>query len=537
MKINAHLIPGKRWMALAVVSALMVSVILISLVSFSTTQQKLEKVTEQYQPKMLNAMQLTTHFYHGLSVLGNYMVEQDSNNIALYQEKVADIDHTLDELIRLTRQNEEAEDSQRLETIRGHVDSIKAHNQQMLQLADDVKKNMPAIGIASDSLEPLGGEMAQHLMDMLHFAEGSRQTSLINPIDNLRFSWTMVVSQVRNYLAFRNAAALADIDLYMEGVQQAIAVLEQQRATLDIDQEDLLDEFSELLPVYQQQLETALSVHGSPKWRNDSLLMREKISPQLKALTRELEALVAAQKARIQESNADLARQIGNAENIIHLSIKIAAVISILVILMTFRTRGLHAEIAAHKKDNSEIHHKARHDALTTLPNRSYFMEHFQSILRRDSGDELSVLFIDLDGFKAINDTIGHDAGDYILKEAARRFRANIRENDMVARFGGDEFVIVLENIHSTAVSENIASNICKALRQDFVFNGNTMNIGCSIGIRQYVNIYPPQSPQELQTVSGQILKEADEAMYKAKKGGKNRYCVYQTPPPVFKVV
>ncbi|MGB1906292.1 MAG: hypothetical protein ACPHN3_03110, partial [Spongiibacter sp.] len=74
-------------------------------------------------------------------------------------------------------------------------------------------------------------------------------------------------------------------------------------------------------------------------------------------------------------------------------------------------------------------------------------------------------------------------------------------------------------------------------LRQDFVFNDKTMNIGCSIGIRQYVNVYPPQSPQELQTVSDQILKEADEAMYKAKKGGKNRHCVYQTPAPVFKVV
>lgn len=536
MTRKTHRLPGKRWMALAVVSALMVSVILISLVSFSTTQQKLQKVTEQYQPKMLNAMQLTTHFYHGLSVLGNYMVEQDSNNIALYQEKVSDIDRTLDELIRLTEQNDEAEDSARLESIRQHVDTIKEHNRKMLQLAGDVKKNMPAIGIASQSLEPLSTTMDQYLMDLLHLAESNRQTSLINHINNLRFNWTMVVSQVRNYLAFRNSSTLDEIDLYMEGVVQAFAVLDQQRSKLDLDQGDLLDEFSIMLPLYKENLQGALKLHASPLWRNDSLLMREKISPELKALTSELEALVTAQKDRIQESNTDLARQISSAENIIHVSIQVAAVISIIVILLTFRTHGLRAEIAEHKKDKTEINHKARHDALTELPNRSYFIEHLQGILQNEDSEEMCVLFIDLDGFKAVNDNIGHDAGDYILQESAQRLRSNIRAGDMAARFGGDEFVIVLENIHTAAAAENIAANICADLRKDFIFNGETLNIGCSIGIREHANVFPPQSADELQEVTDRILKEADAAMYRAKNSGKNRYCVYTKPSPSFKI-
>ena len=100
--------------ATATLVIVLLAIVLISLVNFSTTQQKLKQVTEQYQPKMLSAMQLTTHIYHSLSVLSNYLIDKDNYNMDMYNSKVAEIDVTLDELVKLTDENEQSEDAAQL---------------------------------------------------------------------------------------------------------------------------------------------------------------------------------------------------------------------------------------------------------------------------------------------------------------------------------------------------------------------------------------------------------------------------------------
>ncbi|WP_373084474.1 hypothetical protein, partial [Zhongshania sp.] len=366
------LIKNKIWLALALIAAVLVSISLISIVSFSKTQQKLTKVTQQYQPKMLSAMQLTTHFYHSISVLGNYMVEHDDYNLALYQSKVQDIDSSLDELIKLTDQNEELEDSTQLTNIRELVNSIKSYNRDMLTLASDINSNMPAVGIAATQLEPAGVEMNQLINDFILEAEIHNQNQLISQLDNLRFNWTMVVSQVRNYLAFRNENTLGQIDLYMEGVEQSLDSLMQSRAKLSEDQGDLLDEFKQMLLAYSTSMQEALSIHASKNWRADSYLMRDKITPTLRTLTTALEDLVSIQKSRIEKSNTDLAEQIETAESTIRISIQIAFVIIIITIYLTFTTRDLLSEIRLHKAKHQVIQHKANHDELTQIPNRAF---------------------------------------------------------------------------------------------------------------------------------------------------------------------
>ena len=526
--LKSVLVKNKIWLALFMIAAVLVSISLISIVSFSKTQQKLAQVTQQYQPKMLSAMQLTAHFYHSISVLGNYMIEHDSHNLALYQSKVQDIDTSLDQLIQLTKKNNEVEDTEQLTTIHALVDKVKSYNREMLKLASDVNSNMPAVGIAATQLEPMSVEMNQLINDFILEAETQNQHQLISQLDNLRFNWTMVVSQLRNYLAFRNSHSISQIDLYMEGVEQSLAALEQSRHKLSDDQTDLLDEFSQLLVSYNGVMRKALTIHTSKNWRADSFLMRDKITPTLRTLTTELERLVSTQKLRIEKSNADLAEQIATAESTIRISIQVALVIIIITIYLTFTTRDLLSEVKRNKVKHQIIQHKANHDELTQIPNRAFFLERLQKIIERhDSLENFALLFIDLDGFKAVNDTVGHDAGDYILLETASRLQQLIRKSDMVARLGGDEFIIVLDGFIERNIAEATAQKVCAALREKFMFQGEILQIGCSIGVTIISTATLKAHKSDAESLIKLAIKQADEAMYEAKNSGKNGYCVY----------
>lgn len=164
---------------------------------------------------------------------------------------------------------------------------------------------------------------------------------------------------------------------------------------------------------------------------------------------------------------------------------------------------------------------KATHDVLTALPNRDLFYDRLsQSIsLARRKRQHLAVLYLDLDGFKAINDSYGHQVGDATLKEAARRLRNSVRDVDTIARLGGDEFAIVLAEIHATAdaghVAEKIISNIAVPMS---LYGGATYKIGVSIGIAIY-----PDCGGEID----RLVKAADDAMYVSKTRGKNCFTYF----------
>ena len=156
-------------------------------------------------------------------------------------------------------------------------------------------------------------------------------------------------------------------------------------------------------------------------------------------------------------------------------------------------------------------------DPLTGLPNRSLLMERLDQELLRAKREStlLAVMFLDLDGFKPVNDQLGHDAGDELLKLVGKRFQQSCREIDTVARLGGDEFVFILNSLHSLTVANQIANTILMATSQAFLVKDQTVKVGASIGIA----VYP-----EDHTEANLLLKYADDAMYLAKQRGKNRY-------------
>jgi len=178
-------------------------------------------------------------------------------------------------------------------------------------------------------------------------------------------------------------------------------------------------------------------------------------------------------------------------------------------------------DITDRRRAEAEIVHLARHDVLTSLPNRAQFNEKLAEAGKRlkRGGAPVTVMMVDLDRFKNINDTLGHPAGDALLIEAGRRLKTTIRETDLLARLGGDEFAIIQEGgeaQHEGAIS--LALRILGAIGEPFDLNGFEVNIGASIGIAM--------APEHGSEGEG-LLKSADLALYTAKAEGRNDYRIY----------
>lgn len=178
-------------------------------------------------------------------------------------------------------------------------------------------------------------------------------------------------------------------------------------------------------------------------------------------------------------------------------------------------------DITERKLDEEQIRYQANYDQLTGLPNRALFMDRLSRLVieSRRLKTNVGLMFIDLDGFKAVNDTLGHDAGDLLLKQTAERLNICVRESDTVARLGGDEFTVIMpliDNIDSTVV---VANRILKSLIEPFDLDGQTGQISASIGI----SMYPDQASDDKQ-----LLHNADVAMFHAKSQGKANYQFYR---------
>ncbi len=196
-------------------------------------------------------------------------------------------------------------------------------------------------------------------------------------------------------------------------------------------------------------------------------------------------------------------------------------------VLVAERTQELQAanlnlrmQMVERRKAEQQLYFEAHHDALTKLPNRALFSDRLSYAIRhlkRHPDQRFSVLFIDLDRFKIINDTLGHHVGDLFLVEIAKRLRACVRDNDVLARLGGDEFVVLLDAQKSDD-TEEVASRIISAIEMPYVIENNTLYSNASIGITECSNHYKN---------ADEILRDADAAMYQAKSLGRGRYVFF----------
>ena len=161
-------------------------------------------------------------------------------------------------------------------------------------------------------------------------------------------------------------------------------------------------------------------------------------------------------------------------------------------------------------------HYLANHDSLTGLLNRSAFQTRLEKALAQaqNCAGAVALLFIDLDGFKRVNDTEGHRAGDEVLRIVAQRIASTVRAGDTIARLGGDEFLVMLDREVTRDVTDNIGHRILEALHQPMTMDGRDLFIGASIGVA----VNPP-----LEGDIDALMNRADQAMYSAKRAGKGR--------------
>jgi len=181
---------------------------------------------------------------------------------------------------------------------------------------------------------------------------------------------------------------------------------------------------------------------------------------------------------------------------------------------------AIFSDITHRKRREERIHTLAYFDELTGLANRRLFLDRLQLAIANAHrhNHRLAVLFLDLDLFKRINDTLGHQAGDQVLREMAARLQETVREGDSVARFGGDEFTILVSEVASAANVEMLASRLSECIGRPVSLLGNEITISASIG----VSIYPDNGD-----TSEVLLQHADTAMFRAKENGRNHYCFY----------
>lgn len=196
-----------------------------------------------------------------------------------------------------------------------------------------------------------------------------------------------------------------------------------------------------------------------------------------------------------------------------HLTLGVGLLIVLFVIPMYFASlvRQLHTALA-------HMRTMATHDALTGLPNRHSFYEHLHYAIRlaEQNDTPFAVVFVDLDGFKPINDALGHAVGDTVLKSVARRLEQSVRKHDIISRYGGDEFVIILTDIRKNEVP-SVAHKIISTIALPYEAGGKTVSLTSSVGIATY--------PDSGRTID-ELVSHADAAMYRSKRAGRNSFCL-----------
>jgi diguanylate cyclase (GGDEF)-like protein/PAS domain S-box-containing protein len=182
---------------------------------------------------------------------------------------------------------------------------------------------------------------------------------------------------------------------------------------------------------------------------------------------------------------------------------------------------ALFSDITGIKTHQTQLEHIAHFDALTNLPNRVLLADRLQQAMvqAHRRGQQLAVAYLDLDGFKSINDRHGHSAGDHVLIALSQRMKQALRECDTIARLGGDEFVAVLADLGDTAASLPMLDRLLTAAAQPIQWGEHSLQVSASLGVTFY--------PQANDVGTDQLLRQADQAMYQAKVAGKNRYQIF----------
>ena len=342
-----------------------------------------------------------------------------------------------------------------------------------------------------------------------------RMQRTVSSLEAIRFHSFAIDSSEQNYVITGKESDLTPYRAGIVEIEAEVAYLAGRRS----EHPELARRFIELHEVArkyvadERRIVDARRIAGEPVARE---MVKKQFGDashdQLLQITYQL--LVSARK----QMEALEAEQIAYGDKVRRL---ILALISSAAFILIFLYGLLQRLSNAQRIAQAQFAHQAMHDSLTGLRNRPAVMEHIDKKLA--DGDEaslggLALLLLDLDGFKAVNDNLGHDAGDALLKQAANRIEAALRDSDYVARLGGDEFLIVVPQVSDQETAERVGKKLVDAVGVPYMLTGNEVRVTASIGISLF-----PQDARDREA----LMKCADLALYEAKRAGRNRSCFY----------
>ena len=244
-------------------------------------------------------------------------------------------------------------------------------------------------------------------------------------------------------------------------------------------------------------------------------LQHNKSQPEIRALQQKILSTDSA----FSVEELEFAEHLNNGMHFLAICLCVVqgAAALVLIFLAVLVSRRM---LAFRENAQEQIHHLEFFDALTELPNRLHLHRRLNAALAkaRDANKKVAALFLDLDNFKLINDSLGHSVGDALLKEVARRLQQHVRDEDIVARVGGDEFLVILAELEDVADANHAANRILRSVSASINNDGVPLSVTCSIGI----SLFPDHGAD-----SEELIRNADAAMYRAKESGRNRLCFF----------
>jgi diguanylate cyclase (GGDEF)-like protein len=345
----------------------------------------------------------------------------------------------------------------------------------------------------------------------------SRMQRTVSSLEGIRFHSFAIGSGEKNYVFTGGERELTSYRVGSVEIEAQVAYLAGRRS----EHPELERRFSELQQAVRRYVESERKIVET------RLTMGERAATemvgrdfgdanhlQLLQITRELLDSAHRQMVALE------ADQIAYGDKVRRL---ILALISSAAFILVFLYGSLRRLSIEQRIANARFAHQATHDSLTGLRNRPAVMEHIANKLANGEHEAslggIALLLLDLDGFKVVNDSLGHDAGDALLKEAANRMQAALRDSDYLARLGGDEFLVVVPQVSDVETAERVGEKLAAAVSAPYDLHGKSAVVTVSIGVSMF--------PKDARDREG-LLKCADLALYEAKHAGRNRLCFYE---------
>ncbi len=453
-------------------------------------------------------------------------------------------------------------------------DKVKLTNvaMEMIAVRKDESRWIPAMHVLESQMTDYNilfmTELNLNISDLDDELNTKNSIKVYKLLIELRHFWTLMVSEVRLTLLIRFGGFSVDpatgikarknnIKLYLSRIDSILVELEMLKSPDMVDRSSFV-EMRRLLSIWTDAHNKIFASISDRDWRNDIVVFQNKVEPTLsqimqRASNLQLELGVATAKNIANLST--LALGLSNFVIILAISIALVSLLGYFIfqrsIVRPIHQFGLALQSEANGKyretkkymvseaeefrnlmhafddmreqihsRQSHLDHMAHHDSLTLLPNRVLLRDRLQLAISRSqrNNTDVGLMFLDLDQFKQINDSLGHDVGDKLLKQVAIRLKECIRDTDTVSRLGGDEFAILIEDVTDVDQMSNMARKIHKAFSVPYLIGNHELHTTTSIGIAM--------APSDDNTVDA-LIKDADIAMYHAKDLGRGNYKFY----------